>query len=284
MRKRIAAAVLALFLLMPLLAAPVHADMGPKPSTTITVHGGGGERMVLTLLGEDDRWGPNRFIGHGEVPSDWMVENELQEEAWYAFRDYRDPDGFYFWGEVWENGVSWSYYPPEVFKVAVYYPDYDLLWVSADSFERYAFQSEYRLILPAVGEDARSGVLEMDLKREADPMEEAFGLAVRIVLTIAIELAMAWLFDFDAKSQRRLILKVNLVTQVGLNVLLWAWYYFDGPMMAIFRLILAELAVLMAETAVYLRRLREGESAGRTILYTLCANVASVLLGFLLLS
>ena len=284
MRKRIVTLLLALIVMVPLLAVPAHADMGPKPGTTITVQGGGEERMVLTLLGEDDRWGPNAFIGHGEYPSDWMVDNELQEEGWYAFRDYEDPDGFYFWGQVWEDGVNWDYYPPEVFKVAVYYPDYDLLWVSADTYERYAFQSAYRLILPAVGEGAVSGEVEMVLKQEGSIAGELAGLAVRIVLTIAIELAVAWLFDFDGRRQRRLILRVNLLTQVGLNALLMAWYYFDGPLTAMLRLILAELAVLTVESIVYLRRLREGESAGRTVLYTLCANAASVLLGFLLLS
>ena len=42
--------------------------------------------------------------------------------------------------------------------------------------------------------------------------------------------------------------------------------------------------MLIAELVVYLFRLREDESAVRTILYTICANGASVLLGFLLLA
>lgn len=284
MKKRFISVFLTLLLLIPMLALTVHADMGPKPSTAITVHGGGGERMVLTLLGEDGQWGPHSLVEPDAEPEDWMVSNKIQEEAWYAFRDYQDPDGFYFWGEIFENSVGWNYWPPEVFKVAVYYPDCDVLWVSEESFERYAFQSEYRLILPAVGENARSGILDMDLKKETDAAEELFGLLVRIALTIVIELAMARVFGFDSRNQRRLILRVNLVTQLGLNGLLWLWYFFDGPLMAILRLFLAELAVLIAELIIYLRRLREDERAVRTILYTICANLVSVWIGFLLLA
>lgn len=284
MKKRFLSAFLMLVMLIPMLAVTVNADTGPKPSTSITVHGGGGEQMVLTLLGGADQWGPHLRVEQGDEPEAWMVSNKLQEEAWYAFRDYQDPDGFCFWGEVFESGVSWNYWPPEVFKVAVYYPDYDVLWVSQDYFERYAFQSEYRLVLPAVGEYAQSGILDMDLKKETDGAEEVFGLLVRVALTIALELSLALVFGFRSKAQRRLILRVNLITQLGLNGLLWAWYFFDGPLMAMLRLALAELAVLTAETVIYLRKLREEEGAGRTVLYAICANAASVIIGFLLLT
>ena len=283
MRKRLFAMVMAALLLVPMLALPVHADMGPKPCTVIKVRGTE-EPIVMTLLSGQEQWGPNQAIGQGEKPSDWMVDNEAQEEGWYAFRDWQDPDGFCFWGQVWEDGVDWSYYPPEVFKIAVYYPERDLMWVSAESYERYAFNSDYTLVLPAPGEGAVSGEVDMVLKQEGSIPAELGALALRIVLTIAIELAVAWLFDFDSKKQRRVILVTNLVTQVGLNGLLWAWYYFDGPLTAMFRLILAELVVLAVESIVYLRRLREGEGALRTIGYALCANLASVFLGFLLLA
>ena len=283
MKKRIFATVLAVLLLVPVLAVTVSADMGPKPGTVIRLRGVQ-ESVVMTLLSGQEQWGPNHAIGEGQSPSDWMVDNDAQEQGWYAFRDYRDPDGFCFWGEVYEDGVSWSYYPPEVFKIAVYYPEQDLLWVSSEIYERYAFDSDYTLVLPAPGEGAVSGEVDMVLKKDNSVPGELGGLAFRIVLTIAIELAVASLFGFVSRKQRRLILVTNLVTQVGLNGLLWAWYYFDGPLAAMFRLTLAELVVLIVESIVYLRKLREDEGAGRTVGYALCANLASVYLGFLLLA
>lgn len=283
MKKRIFTAMLAVLLLVPMLASTVSADMGPKPSTIITVPGND-EQIVLTLLSDREHYGPNSPVEAGEKPSARIEKDAALAEAWYAFRDHRDPDGFVFWGDVWEGGVSWTYYPPETFKIAVYYPERDLLWVSRESYDRYAFRSHYRLVLPAVGEGAVSGQVDMVLKQETSMAGELGGLVLRIVLTIAIELALAGFFGFSSREQRRLILLVNLVTQVGLNGLLWSWYYFDGIMMAMLRLFLAELLVLIVETVIYLRRLREGESIGRTVLYTLCANGASVLAGFLFLS
>lgn len=279
MKKRLFAALLALFVLVPMLAGVVSADMGPKPSTIITVPGAE-EPMVLTLLGDKENYGPNWAVKPGEKPGD-RVE---AKDAWAVFRDYEDPDGFLFYGELWEGQVRWTYWPPETFKVAVYYPERDLLWVSEDIYTRYAFRSHYRLTIPAPGENAVSGEVDMILKKEHNVFTELGGLVFRIVLTLAVELTLAGFFGFRSKKQLRLILLTNLVTQVGLNVLLWMWYFYDGILIAMIRLFLAELLVLIAELTVYLLKLREEESAGRTMLYTLCANALSVVLGFLFLS
>ena len=236
--------------------------------------------MVLTLLGDKENYGPDWAVKPGEKPGG-RVE---AKEAWAVFRDYEDPDGFLFYGELWEGQVRWTYWPPETFKVAVYYPERDLLWVSEDIYTRYAFRSNYRLTIPAPGENAVSGEVDMILKKEHNVFTELGGLVFRIVLTLAGELTLAGFFGFRSKKQRRLILLTNLVTQVGLNVLLWMWYFYDGILIAMIRLFLAELLVLIAELTVYLLKLREEESAGRTMLYTLCANALSVVLGFLFLS
>jgi hypothetical protein len=98
-----------------------------------------------------------------------------------------------------------------------------------------------------------------------------------------MELAVARVFGLTDERQIKLILRVNLLTQVGLNLLLWGWYYFDGPLAAMVRLILAELVVLVVESAIYLRKLRQEESRGKILGYTILANLASVTLGFLFL-
>lgn len=283
MKKRIFAAALMLLLLIPLLSVTAFADCGPKPSTTITVHTGGGERAVVTLLSERENCGPYGRVEPGEGPSEYAELNAVEEEAWPVFRDYRDPDGFHFLGELWDSNVTWGYWPPETFKIAVYYPDYNVLWVSEDTYERYAFHSDYRLNLPALGAGAQNGEVDMVLKKESDIPAELFGLLWRIFLTIVIELSVARVFGFDSKRQKQVLLRVNLVTQVGLNAMLWVWYYWSGPLMAMIGLAAAELVVLIAESICYLRWLRREEGVLCTLGYTLCANLASVLIGFLLL-
>ena len=62
------------------------------------------------------------------------------------------------------------------------------------------------------------------------------------------------------------------------------WYFFDGPLAAMVRLILAEIVVLVVESAIYLRKLRLEESRMKIVGYTILANLASVTLGFLFLN
>ena len=284
MKKRIISLLLTVLLLLPLVTVTANADMGPKPGTSITVIPGGGERVVVTLLAQEENNGPHWTIGPEESPASWMADEALLEEAWYIFRDYQDPEGYHFWGNVYEGHVAWGYYPPEVFKIAVYYPEYDILWVSADSYERYAFNSDYRLNLPALGAGAQNGEVDRVLKKTSNLGSELAGFLIRVLLTLAVELAVARFFGFTQKHHRRVILGVNLVTQVGLNLLLWGWYFFDGPLAAMVRLFLAEIVVLIAECIVYLRRLDREKGRGRIVGYTILANLASVLLGFLFLN
>lgn len=283
MKKRMLCWLLALALMVPVLGFHAAADMGPKPSTHITVHPGAGERVVLTLLAEAENDGPHWPVKAGEDPANWQAKNDIEREAWYAFRDHTDPDGFHFWGEVFDGVVNWNYYPPERFKIAVYYPDYDVMLVSEEVYERYAFASSYRLNLPALGEQPRSGTLDMILREETDLWEETAGFLFRVALTVAIELALAGLAGLRSGKGQKLILRTNLVTQVILNALLWIWYFFDGPMSAMGRLLLAELVVLLTEGAVYLRALSGEHGRLRVALYTMAANLASAALGLLLL-
>lgn len=284
MKKHMISLLLLVLILLPVLTVTVSADMGPKPGTSITVHPGGGERVVVTLLAREEGNGPHWTIGPDEEPASWMADSERLEEAWYLFRDYADPDGYHFWGNVYEGHVTWGYYPPEEFKIAVYYPEYGILWVSEDSYERYAFDSDYRLNLPAVGAGAQSGEVDMVLKKTSNLGSELAGFLIRVVLTLAMELAVARIFGLTEPGQKKLILRVNLLTQVGLNLLLWMWYYFDGPLAAMLRLALAEILVLVAESIAYLRWLPTDRSRWRTVGYTILANLASVMVGFLLLS
>ena len=283
MKKRVISLLLLVLLLLPVLTVTVSADMGPKPGTSITVRPGGGEYAVVTLLAQEESNGPHWTIGPDEEPSSRIAKDEMLTEAWYAFRDYADPDGYHFWGEIYEGSVTWGYFPPENFKIAVYYPEYGILWVSEDSYERYAFDSDFRLNLPAVGAGAQSGEVDMVLKKTSNLGSELAGFLFRVVLTLAMELAVARVFGLTEPGQKKLILRVNLLTQVGLNLLLWGWYYFDGPLAAMVRLILAEILVLVVEGAIYLRKLRLEESRGKILGYTILANLASVTLGFLFL-
>lgn len=286
MKKRIFARLLCLAMVVMLTMVTAYADCGPKPTTRVQVHETGGRRVVVTLLAKQKQCGPYQAVEKGETPRSWSGEmNDETEKAWYAFRDYEDPDGFYFLGFAQAMDMNWTYYPPEVFKVAVYVPEEDVVLVSEDAFERYAFHSDFYLYLDTA-DYHQSGAVPMELKTDFDWMEEFWGFLGRAVLTILVELAVALLFGYRMAKQMKTIVVVNLVTQVGLNALLSMWYLLDGPLAAMVGLAVGEIVVLAVESFLYARRLpREGENHGRlkAVAYAFAANLASVFIGWQLM-
>ncbi len=281
MRKRLMNILLCLMVLLPGLTLTARADCAPKPTTSVQVTESRGRQIIVTLLGDTRRYGPNSAVGpEEEAPADLT---DSQQAAWKAFRDYDDPEGYCFWGQMDWYGMDWRYYPPEKFKVAVYYPGTDTLVVSRQSFERYAFHSDFRIYLEAetLAEQA-TVTLDMALERDVDWMEEVAEFLSRVTITLAVEVAIALAFGYRGPQAAKAIVLVNLVTQVGLNVLLSLWYIFDGPLNAMLRLIVAELVVLAVEGFYYRKKLAD-RGKGRAVAYALVANVASVCLGWLMI-
>lgn len=279
MKRRIFTWLLCLALLLPLTTVTANADCAPKPTTSVDVITN--RQIIVTLLAQEKGNGPYSAIGKDEEPEDWWDElTDDESKAWEAFRDYEDPDGFCFWGEMGWHGIDWDYYPPEVFKVAIYVPEKDIVLVSEETYERYAFHSDFSLWI-SVDDYDRSGPVPMELKNDTDWMEEVFGFLCRAALTLIVELAMAFLFCYRKKEQIKTILLVNLVTQVGLNVLLSLWYIFDGPAHAMLLLACAEVVVLIVESVAYTRKL-EGKK-WKAVAYAIAANLASVCVGWVMI-
>lgn len=279
MKKRIFVWLLCVAMLMPMIAGTAYADCAPKPSVNVDVLCG--KNVIVTLLAEQERYGPNNTVKPGELPEDWQdYATDPERRAWERFRDYQDPDGFHFWGMMDWHGIGWGYYPPEVFKVAIYFPEDDVLIVSRAIYETYAFHSDFRLWIQSL--DYTDGqIVDMDLQKDFDWMEELWEFAIRVMITLAVEFALAWLFGYREKKHIKTILFVNLVTQVGLNVLLTLWYIFNGPLDAMLRLALAEVIVLAVESIFYARRLKvDGKGAGKAVFYAFAANLASVYIGW----
>lgn len=279
MKKRLFVWLLCISLLLPLITLTAYADCAPKPSINVNVLCA--KNVIVTVLADHDGRGPNHTIRPEEMPAEWMdYDSRAELRAWERFRDYQDPDGFRFWGYMDWHGLEWGYYIPDVFKVAVYFPDTDVLIISEEIYETYAFHSDYRLWIQDL--DYVDGqIVSMELVKDFDWMEEAWGFFIRVIVTLAVEFAVAWLMGYREKRHIKVILTVNLVTQVVLNVMLTLWYIFKGPLDALLRLVVAELVVLALESILYARRLKlEGKGAGRAVLYAFAANLASVVIGW----
>ena len=260
------------------LPVTAKADIGPKPSVRITFTGIKGETYYGTLLSERRSTGPATAWNGYEEYRDWKPENE--KPIWEKFIAYEDTDGYYFLQEWWDcsetNQLNWTYYPPTPFKILLYFPETDTFYVS-DIYERYAFDSYFTVDL---SDYATSPITA---RQSYDYTWEVISLVARIVLTIALELAIALLFGYREKKALGFLAIVNVITQVVLNVALNIINYRSGSMGFTFAFICMEILVFAIEAITYkavLHRYSEKEKVNRRgVTYALVANTASFAIG-----
>jgi len=276
--------IAAMFAFIPPLA---YGDVGPKPSVIVNFEGLQGKTYYTTLLSETSSTGPYSAVGRFEGDRRYS-EDEEDYEIWNKFVDYQDEDGYYFlqyFSDCTETQeFKWTYYPPQKFKILLYFPELDSFAVS-DVYERYAFASYYTV-------DAENMELTPLKVHEGITAEKSYNftreiisLFLRIIATIAIEILVALLFGYRAKKQLRIILITNIATQTILNIMLNTVNYYYGGLAFLLSYILAEIVVFLIEAGVYASFLTK-DGTGRltrksySVLYAFVANVVSFYLGF----
>lgn len=267
--------------LMLIFAMPAYADIGPKKSVEVKFSGAGDEPYYATLLSETPSTGPTSVWDGQAEPTDRYTKEE--KEIWRRFVEYEDADGFYFLQTFWEcsntDSFRWGYFPPEKFKILVYFPQQDKFVISP-VYSQYAFDSYYRADLS----DVSNGVFTAT--ENYNYTWELISLLCRIVLTILIELAVALCFGYKRKTQISLFLWTNIATQIFLNTVLNIINYKNGPWAFIAWFVLLELIVFAIEAVIYAVKLPQmnpkDESRKKAVGYAFTANLVSCLLGFVI--
>ena len=279
------------------------ADTGPKPYVSVTIQGDT-KGMYMTLLSAQSQSGPfstNR--------NDAVVDNEINSK----FGGYEDKDFFCYlnyYSSIEGGSYKWVYYPPYRFKFLIYDSVNDRFITDDVINERYAFGSTYIITLNndiltaskdypnSVGEEpwiispTTTGEAPFDVKKNESLFAPIMNFFVRLIICLAIEICVALLFKFR-KLELVVILLANLVTQIALNVFLSIYIFNHGyqPIMVILTYMFSEIAILLIECIAYIifiklldrKRGYVEKSNLRIILYTLTANVASLVLGYLIL-
>lgn len=295
MKKRMFRLLCAVLLLSGM-ALPVFADTGPKPSVNITLKNLPAQPCYVTLLSTVSSTGPHSSVweenGAGERVRNHNIGYHFYGEDWerpvydgFLAYEMSDPDGLYFLQSfgLAEDGIyRWGYYPPREFKVLLFFPEMGIFAVTDELCERYAFDSYFTIDLDGVelvpGETAR-----LDAVKSYDCTWELISLAARVVVTIALELVVAWFFRLRTKRALAVILPVNLVTQIALNVGLNWRAYVSGHGYLLLPYILMELGVLAVEIAAYWLLLPGQEGRSRKDLacrYAVVANLVSFAVGW----
>ena len=273
---------LAVFLLFP---SAVKADMGPKPSVRVSFENMGNATCYATLLSEKPSTGP-QSVWDGDEGH--IINRNLDMDIWRAFAEYEDTDGFYFLQIAWQvdekKEFGWTYYPPSTFKILLYYPETDTFAVSGIC-ERYAFDTYYTVDMAGVDigsveyDEALSNDDRLNAYRSYRWKSELGNLAVRTMLTILIEMAVAFLFGFTEKKALLFLAGVNTGTQIVLNVLLQLVNFTSGQAAFVMAYIALELLVFMTEAVLYGSFMNRWSAKARTrrfyALYAFVANAVS---------
>ena len=282
MKRKICTLMLCMLLMVWILPVADSADIGPKPSVEITFRNMGDEICYGTLLSQTESTGPYS-VWDGTTEN--ICDYGDSRQAWEAFAGYEDPDGYYFLQFYTlcseSKELNWNYYPPQSFKILLYYPEENRFAVSG-VYERYAFDSYFTVDLETF--HSEDGTELLAAERSYHYLPEAVSFFCRAVGTILLELGIAWLFRLRSRSQIRVILLVNLVTQIGLNLLLNIVGFYRGPWAQNIVYVLLELVVFAVEAGIYThcfpRSAAQPVSGRKCVGYALTANLCSFLVGW----
>ena len=265
---KIVLSVLIFLLIFSIGTTTVSADMGPKPASYITIKGIEGE--YVACFAAKNAWGPNfDYEGWIEYEMDYVKYNPIME--------YKDEEGFKWITDYYkcngESEIRFTYYCPEVYKIVIYQNDQFL--IATEALEMYAYATYYEI-------DFSTGTVtspeDIKVTKTYDYFSEIFNLIVRIVLTLAIELGLFFIYRLYTKRNFNVVLITNLVTQIFLNVAINISLYNSGYMDALFLLFALEFVVLIIEFITYQILLKE-KKRWIIILYPIIANALSFGLG-----
>ena len=291
---RIFTALLCAVLVVMVFPITASADTGPKPSVRITFENLGEELCYGTLLSSRESTGPasawngnEEDARHNENPNGQYDWQNFGYDVWKAFVDYAENDDFYFLQEAWQVNITkelaWTYYPPEEFKILLYFPESGEYAVS-DVYESYAFDSYFTVNMEGAtlfahyNEDLSSDE-RINAHKSYNYGVEIMALIARIVITIIIEMLIALLFGYREKKQLLLLVGMNSGTQIILNVLLNIIHYNSGRTAFVLCYILFEIIVVIIEAVLLLVFLNKVSVKPKKrwlmIVYVIIANVVS---------
>lgn len=252
------------------------ADTGPKPSVRVTFENMGDELCYGTLLSKTPSTGPTRAWDGTEDGK--LIFNGANETVWRAFTEFKDEDGFYFlqwFRRADENkALNWTYYPPQTFKILLYYPDRATKSGAADNsaggatrdskttaasgafcvsdvLEKYAFHSYYFVDMRNVQSETIGTIAKISVTQSYDYSAEILGFFVRFIITLGVETLLALAFGLRTKRAFLTVLAANGVTQIALNLLLNVRLHFNNLYGVLPLYFFAELFIFAAEAALY---------------------------------
>lgn len=213
------------------------------------------------------------------VSGTWSTKLEYDlnapEEVINFFDEYQDSDHYFYlnyFQDVTEGLLYWPYYPPDDFKLLMFFPQDGSFIVSDEIYHRYALTSTYK---------AKIADGHVVLTRNYDYPRMIVNTTFRIVLSTLLSVLVILLFARPLKSERKFIIFSTFIFQVILNLLISYYSFLHGFSMVEYYLFiwLAYLPFALLQGYLFSRKAYSMVAPYR---YALLANVAAYALGMFL--
>ena len=268
----------------------VNADFGPKPSLEVTILGVDEDfhfdLLVYTTDNDlDPEWGLEYYSYYDEENFPTVLETYYDSDEYASYTLFYSPATVrysQFGDEI--DVFLMNYIAPSTFKLVIVMDDNDAIIVS-EIMESSRFESKVTWDLSGVDlSTSQSGVGKINGSIVGEGytgrnwLVTTVNTILRVIATVAIELAILYQFKFRKRETFIRVGIVNVITQVVLSILVISAFLAGGTFFYIIALILLEVVVLIVEFIAYLILIK-AKSKWKLLLYVITANFASVILG-----
>jgi hypothetical protein len=275
--KKFVLVILCLLLAFFLPMLDVSADIGPKRSVDILIKGIDQDYFLDILVLGDYKGDEYNFEESFEtVPAIlWTFS-----DGGYVSNIMIAPWGYPLM-KIGDHHYTDLYRAPHTFKLLIIIDDH--ITLTSDVIHTKLFNSS--IVWDLTGVDLTESGTNLGNIYEVFPIiKMTSDLFVRIVLTIAIELAILYAFGYRRKETYRFVLILNVFTQVTLTGFMFAMRYFVFPGIGEFlTLALGEIIIFILEITLYIIFLKEFGKL-KAALYGFVANLCSLIFGLVILA
>jgi len=258
-----------------------HADMFAKPEARIEVVGIDQTFYFEILIFKN---GPVSAV---DIDSgrDWLSEYYQDDFPLDVLNGYQDDDGFVS-RTLYSNKPANLFYEddvflvgyfsaPKKFKIAIIFEDGTM--ITSKVIDRKMFYSKMTYDLTGVNFNlTQTGV--GTIKEHVPIGSMSWKFAVRVIITISVELLILWFFKYRLRRSFALVGAINFFTQSLLTMFMILGFYFWGDSFGlVFVVLLGEILVLLTEVLAYHFFLSE-QTPRKARQYALVANLATFIL------
>jgi hypothetical protein len=250
-------------LLLSIISSIVSADMGPKPNVDIDILYGGSlvsdasfNAVMLYCINDTKDYQDRHLIPQLNLSEYDSVKNCYWQPAFLAWG-----------GDCKDSKCHFSYMPPREFKLAVYIPSLNKVFVT-NEVSRANYNSNYRAELSPEGS---AKIYETTL------LPDSVRLFIEaLIITLVIELFTAFIFIKIAKLPKRILVSVLIANLISLPIV---WFVFPLLLNILLVMLLSEIFAVVFEAYFIHYFNKKRITLKKSFILSIIMNLASFLIG-----